>query len=190
VETLIVCLGNERVCDDGIAAVVGKVLQSLPLPPQVTVRTPARVSFDLIDKVAMADQLVVVDAIRSGEEVGTCTVADVTDLPAALASSECAHREGVSQILDFVRYIACDGTPRRVAIAAIEGKQFLSCGTSFSDEVWAEVPRLVDLILLYVGASVEARMAVTDACRRLRAPECSADEAWSLQPDSVQRLAI
>lgn len=189
-ETLIVCLGNERVCDDGIAAVVGKVLQSVPLPPQVTVRTPTTVSFDLIDKVAMADQVLVVDAIRSGEEAGTCTVAEVTEIPASLASSECAHRENVAQILDFVRYVACDEPPRRVAIAAIEGKQFLSCATSFSDEVWAAVPRLVDLILLYVGASVEARMAVKDACRRLRAPECGANEAWSLEPDSTQRLAV
>jgi hydrogenase maturation protease len=190
VETIIVCLGNERVCDDGIAAVVGKVLQSVPLPPEVTVRIPARVSFDLIDKIAMADQVVVVDAIRSGEEVGTCTVADVTEIPAAQASSECAHREGVLQILDFVRYIACDENPRRVAIAAIEGKQFLSYATSFSDEVWAAVPRLVDLILLYVGASVEARMAVKDVCARLRAPECAADEAWSVPPESRQRMAV
>jgi hydrogenase maturation protease len=148
------------------------------------------VSFDLIDKVAMAEQVVVVDAIRGGEEVGTCTVADVTEIPPALASSECAHQEGVLQILDFVRYIGCDGNTRRVAIAAIEGKQFLSCGTSFSDEVWAAVPRLVDLVLLYVGATVEARLAAKDVCRRMRSPECRADEAWPAQQDSAQRLAI
>lgn len=189
-ETLIVCFGDERVCDDGVGALVARVLQSLPLPPKVTVRTPEKVSFDLLDKVAVADQLVVVDAVRTGDAAGTCTVADVTELPAGLASSECSHQEGVSQILDFVRYVACDGNPRRAAIAAIEGKQFLSCGTAFSDEVWSAVPRLVDLILLYVGATVEARMAVKDLCVRLRAPDCAADQAWSAPSQRRALLAV
>lgn len=139
---------------------------------------PAKVSFDLLDKVAMAEQLIVVDAIHSGEVPGTCTVADVTEIPASVASSECAHRAGVAQVLDFVRYVACDGPPRRVAIAAIEGKEFLRCGTTFSEDVWAAIPRVVDLILLYVGAAVQARIAVKDVCRHLREAASLSDEGW------------
>ena len=179
-------------CDDGVGVLVGRVLQSVTLPRNVSVKIVSKVSFDLLDRITTADQLVLVDALGSGEEPGTCTVADVTEIPAALASSECAHRAGVLQILDFLRYVACDGNSRRVAIAAIEGKQFLSCGTEFSDEVWAAVPRLVDLVLLYVGATVEARTAVKDVCRLLSTPgrdDADAD-AWAWDADCPELVAM
>jgi hydrogenase maturation protease len=187
VETLIVCLGNERVCDDGVAALVGRVLQSLSLPPNVSVKTAQEVSFDLLDRIATVDQLVLVDALASGEKPGTCTVADVTAIPAALASSECAHRPGIFQILDFVHSMACDDTPHRVAIATIEGKQFWRCGTSLSEEVREAVPRLVDLVLLYVGATVEARAAVHDACHRL---SLSDENVWWMAGSCDDLVAI
>jgi hydrogenase maturation protease len=178
------------VCDDGVGVLVGRVLQSVTLPANVSVKTVSRVSFDLLDRIATTDQLVLVDALGSGDEPGTCTVADVTDIPAALASSECAHRAGVLQILDFVRYVACDGNLGRVAIATIEGKQFLSCGTRFSEEVWAAVPRLVDLVLLYVGAAVEARTAVKDVCRRLSGAGRQEAEIWALEDDCGELVAM
>lgn len=168
VNTLILCLGNERVCDDGIAAVVGRAMQALPLPAHVTVKVGSKISFDLLDDIATTDQLVLVDALNSGGEPGMCTVVDVSELPALVASSECAHGTSVSHILDFVRYLACDGAACGVAIAGIEGRQFLSCGTGFSEEVWAAVPKLVDLVLLFVGAKVEARTMATEICRDLR----------------------
>jgi hydrogenase maturation protease len=184
VKTLILCLGDEKVRDDGIAAVAGRLLQSLPLPSNVAVKVAASVSFDLLDEIATSDQLVLVDALASGGEVGTCTVVDVSDLASHMAASECAHCATVSQILEFARYLAGGDNPYGVAIAGVEGGQFMSYGTSFSDPVWAAVPRLVDLILLFVGAGIEARTMVKESCRRmgLRAeqPACiaPADYRW------------
>lgn len=166
--TLIVCLGNERVSDDGVGAVVGHALRLLPLPANVEVRTVSKISFDLLDRVAASDQLVLVDALGSAGEPGTCTVVDVTDLPPALGSSECAHCATALQLLDFVRYVACEDGARRVAIAGIEGRQFLRYGASLSEDIWAAVPRMVDLILLFVGATVQARGLVREVCERLR----------------------
>ena len=119
--------------------------------PMLRSRSAARSPFDLLDDIATTDQLVLVDALNSGGEPGMCTVVDVSELPALVASSECAHGTSVSHILDFVRYLACDGAACGVAIAGIEGRQFLSCGTGFSEEVWAAVPKLVDLVLLFGG---------------------------------------
>ncbi len=169
-ETLIVCLGSERVCDDGIGAIVAQVLNLLPLPSEVTVKTAARVSFDLLDEIATADKIVLVDALDNGVEPGACTVVDVSDLPAAIASSECAHSATVLQTIDFVRYVACGSSPASVAIAGVQGRQFLCYGTSFSPEVWSAIPRLVDLILLFIGAKVEARTMVRDLCEHLAGP--------------------
>ena len=177
-ETLIVCLGNERISDDGIGAVVGKVLRAVSLPANVTVCLASQVTFDLLDKIATAEQVVLVEALACAGEPGSCTVVDVSDLPAGVASSECLHRAEVSQILDFVRYLACEGNPSGVAVAGIEARHSGSYGAAFSEAVWSAVPRLVDLILLYVGARVEARTAVREAFIRLTAPDAETTDAW------------
>jgi hydrogenase maturation protease len=190
VKTLILCLGDENVRDDGIAAVAGRLLLSLPLPSNVAVKVGARVSFDLLDAIASSEQLVLMDALASGADVGTCTVVDVGDLASHVAASECAHRATVSQVLEFARYLAGGSNPYKVAIAGIEGGQFMSCGTSFSDPVWSAVPRLVDLVLLFVGAGIEARTTVKEACKRLGLPDgrqtyiTPADYCW------VDRVAV
>jgi hydrogenase maturation protease len=180
VQTLIVCLGNERVCDDGIGARVGRILQSLTLPSDVDVTVMATLRFDLLDALADAERLVVVDALAMGmgAEPGMCTVADVTELPAAVASADCAHRAAVSDIIDLARQVSNEGTLQNIMIAGIEGKQFLDYGSLFSDEVVAATPRLVDLILLAIGSKVEVRAMVKDACRRFSASGSVVLRSW------------
>ena len=170
VKTLIVCMGNEHVCDDGIGARVGRVLADLPLPSNVAVITIQKLRFELLDDLAGVDSLILVDALATGGEVGQCTVVDVTNHPSSLASGDCAHQMLVGQILELARYVACGDERRPVTIAGIEGKQFLRFG-DFSEEVLAAVPRLVDLILLVVGARLQARNMVKEVCRRLTCAE-------------------
>ncbi len=179
-QTLIVCLGNERVCDDGIGARVGRILQSLPLPSDVQVAVMATLRCDLLDSLAEAERLVVVDALAMGmgAEPGMCTVADVSELPAAVACADCLHRALVSDVIDLARQVSCDGTLPNVTIAGVEGKRFLDAGSLFSDEVVTATPRLVDLILLAIGAKVEVRAMVKDACRRFSAPSSTLLRPW------------
>jgi hydrogenase maturation protease len=167
VQTLIVCLGNERVCDDGIGARVGRILQSLPLPSDVTIAFVQSVRLQLLDQLAEADRVILVDALSSGAEAGTCTVADVTEIPAAIACVDCAHAKTVANVMDLVRHVSCDGGMPQIDIAGIEGKQFLACGGDFSEEVNRATPRLVDLLLLTVGAGLSARRMVKDVWRGL-----------------------
>ena len=189
-ETLIVCLGIEHISDDGIGAVVGKVLQSVALPSNVAVCLAPQITFELLDKIASAKQLVLVEALACSVEPGTCTVVDVTDLPPLLASSECTHRAEVSQILDFVRYVECDGGPSLVAIAGIEARQSACYGGLFSEAVWTAVPRLVDLVLLYIGARLEARTAVKEAFGKLTLHEDTQTEDWRSGADFHGLLAV
>lgn len=165
-------------CDDGIGARVARILLSLPLPAGVTVTTVQRLRIDLLDELATADRLIVVDALSTGEEPGTCTVADVTEIPAAIASSECVHNTSVCHIIEVARHILCDGDTYRVAIAGIEGKQSLVYGSEFSDEVVAAIPRLVDLLLLTLGARVETRAMVKEACQRFSQRDSDLPETW------------
>jgi hydrogenase maturation protease len=162
------------VCDDGIGARVGRILRSLPLPSDVAVTVVQGIGLDLSDALAAAEQLIVVDALDSEAEPGTCTVADVTELPAATVGTGCAHESYVAQIIEMARQLSCDGVLKSVTLAGIERKLTLGFCTGFSDEVTAAVPRLVDLILLTVGAELDARVKVKETCRRFVVPTSGA----------------
>jgi hypothetical protein len=88
------------------------------------------------------------------------------------------HNTSVCHIIEVARHILCDGDTYRVAIAGIEGKQHLAYGAEFSDEVVAAFPRLVDLLLLTVGARVETRAMVKEACQRLSDSDSDIPETW------------
>jgi len=167
VETLIVCLGNERVCDDGIGARAGRILESLPLPDGVTVTKVQSLHIGLLDQLAESERLLIIDALSTGAEPGMCTVADVTELPSGTASADCAHARTVANIMDLVRHVSCDSAAPSIDIAGIQGKQFMMYGAEFSAEVSRALPRLVDLVLLTVGAQLASRAMVRDVCREL-----------------------
>ena len=153
-------------------------MQSLPLPAEVTITLVRKLGIDLLDELAAAERIIIVDALATGEEPGTCTVADVTEIPASIASSECAHRTSVCHIIEVARHVLCDGVSPGVAIAGVEGKQFLAYGAPFSDEVAAAIPRLVDLLLLTMGAKVETRAMVGEVCHRFSDPDSNAPKVW------------
>ena len=157
-------------CDDGIGARVGRILQALPLPSDVAVLPVQRIGLELLDALAEAEHLMVVDALTSTTEPGTCTVSDVSELPAGTVSAGCAHSGTVQQIIELARQISCDETLQYLTIAGIERAQALVCGEGFSEAVRAAVPRLVDLILLTIGARLEARTMVRETCRNFVLP--------------------
>lgn len=121
---------------------------------------------DLIDQLAGAERWIVVDALTTGSPPGTCTLADVTGFPARTVAEGCAHPIKAAQLIDLARDLACDGTPQEVTIAGIEREASCSDGPVMSDEVTAAVPRLVDLILLAVGAGLQARIMLDEVCGR------------------------
>ena len=70
--TRILCLGNELVRDDGVGIRIGRILMSLPLPADVRVELAPQLGFDLLDAVAGAERVILVDAMSTGRAVGTC----------------------------------------------------------------------------------------------------------------------
>jgi hydrogenase maturation protease len=184
VQTLIVCVGNEQVCDDGIGARVGRILQSLPLPPDVAVLSLERIGIGLLDALAGAAHVVVVDALATEGEPGASTVADVTELHPATVGSGCAHRATVTEIVTLARQVWSGEAFPAMTLAGIERKQSLAIGEGFSSEVLAAVPRMVDLLLLTVGARLEARTMVKQVCRHFVVP---ADGAFAYVPGEEPR---
>jgi hydrogenase maturation protease len=167
-KTLILCLGDERLADDGIGAEIGRALQSLSLPADIQVRMVPRLSLELLDDLAGADHLVIVDALVDGAEPGTCTVVDVTQHGAGVVATGCCHASNVRDLIDLAREVAPGGIECAITIAGVEWGQRDRCGAEFSSAVLAAVPRLLDLLLLVTGAGLKIRLLAADTFRQNR----------------------
>lgn len=168
--TLILCLGDERIADDGIGAEIGRILQSLSLPESIQVRVAARLRMDILDELAAVDQLVIVDALAGDAKPGSCTVADVTQHTAAVVASGCYHASDVRDLIHLAREVAPAGTECSVTIAGVEGEYRERHGWVFSHAARSAVPRLVDLLLMVTGAGLKIRLLASDTLRLEQRP--------------------
>jgi hydrogenase maturation protease len=169
--TLILCLGNEHVADDGIGAEIGRTLQSLSLPEDIQVRVVPRLRLDLLDDLADVDHLVIVDALTADAEPGTCTVVDVSQHCAAVVASGCYHTNDVRDLIHLAREVAPGDPACTVTIAGVACEHSDRYGTGFSNAVFSAIPRLVDLVLMVTGAGLKSRLLAAETLRPERPPQ-------------------
>ncbi len=176
--TLILCLGNELVSDDGIGAKIGRLLQDLPLPKEIQVKVVPRLCLDLLDELAGLDHLVIVDALTANAEPGTCTVVDVTQECAAVVASGCCHERDVRDLIHLAREVVPTGPEWAITIAGVEQEHHDRYGAGFSRNVLSAVPRLVDLVLMVTGAGLKYRLLASETLRQDELPRRAAPSAY------------
>jgi Ni,Fe-hydrogenase maturation factor len=119
--TMILCLGHERLWSDDIAARVGRILKVLPLPSPMMVRIVPRLDWDSVDAIADCDQTIVVDAMDSRQEPGTCFVEEASQDSAPTFRLYCRHRQMVNDIVELDRLLATEGSRKRLVFIGVEG---------------------------------------------------------------------
>jgi hydrogenase maturation protease len=191
--TLILCVGNESISDDGIGARIGEILQSLPLPANIQVDVVARLRLDVLDQLVDVDHLVIVDGLTAEAEPGTSTVVDVTGHSAAVVASGCCHSRDVADIIRLARDVAPDGAEFMITIAGVRVEHVDRYGATFSQAVLSAVSRIVDLLLLTTGAGLQLRLFAAESLRQSdrqsdrisREPSafCSWREGYELSPN-------
>jgi hydrogenase maturation protease len=164
--TLILCIGNERLSDDGIGAEIGRILHALPLPEGIQVKVVQRLRLDLLDELSEVDHLVIVDALNADAEPGTCTVVDVSQHCAAVVASGCCHTNDVRDLLHLAREVTPGGLECAITIAGVEREQQDRHGAGFSTAVLSAIPRLVDLLLMVTDAGLKIRLLASETLRQ------------------------
>lgn len=166
--TVIVCLGNELASDDGIGIRVARVLAALALPAGVTLEVRPNLGFGLLDAMATAERVILVDAMSSGRVAGTCVVSDADSLtrsgtgPSAVAP--CCHLFGIADVLAVARRLSPSQTAASVTVVGVEGLCFADCSTALSDAVRAALPVAVGHVIDLIGAGDELRCRSREAC--------------------------
>jgi hydrogenase maturation protease len=155
--TRILCVGNELVRDDGVGIRVGEILRRLPLPADVSVELAPHLGFDLLDVVASADRIVLVDAMATGRPAGTCVTMEGQAIERYSGGSSISHALGIAELMELARKLAPERPAASLSFVGVEGVAFSDYGTELSPEVAAAIPEAVDAVLRAIGASDELR---------------------------------
>ncbi len=98
----------------------------------------------LLDDLAGADAVILVDAVATGKPAGTLRVFDPIPNTSLSAAEKTAHGFGIAESISLARKTGAR-LPERLILIGIEGGQY-ELGRSLSDPVRAALPLAVDKI--------------------------------------------
>ncbi|HEX7598919.1 MAG TPA: hydrogenase maturation protease [Polyangia bacterium] len=165
-DTRVLCLGNELVRDDGVGIRVGRILMELSLPPDVRIELAPHLGFDLIEVVAGADQVVLVDAMSTGRAPGTCVTMKGTAIERYSAGAAASHTIGIAELMALAHRLAPARGPAALHFVGVEGVSFEEYGLELSPAVEAALPAAVEAVLRVLGANAALLTAGREASLR------------------------
>ena len=119
--TLFLCIGNPDRGDDAAGLLVANALRAMR--PTARIVTLGGNAADILNAITDCDDVVLIDAARSGAPAGTLhRVDDVTGGTLPWAHSPSSHGLGVAEALGLARALGV--LPRRCVVYAIEGACF------------------------------------------------------------------
>ncbi len=149
--TLVLCLGNDVLRDDGVGwEVAAELERAACLPPDVDVSRSALAGLYLLDALSGYDRAVVVDAIKTGlHQPGT-----VLSFPFdALRTDEgpSPHAVGLPAVVRLGRQSGVP-LPGRIHIVAIEVEDMSTVAEGLTPRVAAAVPAAAEAVRAALGA--------------------------------------
>ncbi|MGL1930440.1 MAG: hydrogenase maturation protease [Desulfotalea sp.] len=147
ISTLIVCIGNDFVADDGIGQVIYSELLKQNLPDHCRIVFLGLGGVDLIEKMDGEQKLIVVDAVQFGAETGTIHKFDWLSLPALDHRPVSGHGIGVREALEICSKLYPERLPKMSWLIGVEGECFDQLGTGLSPAVSKVIPDAVASIM-------------------------------------------
>jgi hydrogenase maturation protease len=152
VRALVIGLGNPDRGDDAVGLHVARRVAAEHVDVRVLeLDDPS----DALDSWALADTVVVADAVTSGGDPGDIHVVDVVagTLPAGSWASGGTHALGLAAVVELAR--ALGRLPRKLLLVGVEAGRF-DHGTPMSDAVAAAVPAAAIAVLAAIDGGGEA----------------------------------
>lgn len=139
---LILGLGNVLCRDDGLGiAAVEELCRRYEAPAGVAILDGGTLGLALLAHVGDADDLVLVDAIRTETPAGSLVRLSGDEVAPAVRERLSVHQIGVADLLDGMRWLGL--RPRNLVLLGLV-PETLEVGVGCSPAVAAALPRLVD----------------------------------------------
>lgn len=145
--SLVVCIGNDLVSDDGAGKAVYVSLERSRLPVGTRLEYLGLGGIDLLEELDGEERLVVVDAVQFGSSPGTVHILDWAGLPYMEPRPVSGHGIGIREAIEVGRRLYPEKAPLYIHLVGIEGRCFDQLGQGLSPEVEAAVPKAVAAVL-------------------------------------------
>ena len=142
-KTVVLCLGNPYLRDDGVGVAVANELQRRDLGDGTIVRAHHTFDLWLLSEFSGASRLIIVDAVRSGSGPGTVTEYEVAPRQGPLTSLPGLHSLELHDLIDFASRMGLLSCP--LTIIGVEPKD-CEVGEGLSPEVERSIPEVVALV--------------------------------------------
>lgn len=142
-KSLVICIGNDLVADDGVGSKIHQQLLEKNLSPSVRLLFLGLGGLDLIEQMEGEENLIVVDAVQFGVDAGTVHNIAWKDLPHMDHRPVSGHGIGVREALDICKRLYPERMPKKCSLIGIEGSCFNELGGSLSPAVASSVPKAI-----------------------------------------------
>jgi hydrogenase maturation protease len=140
---VIIGIGNLILQDEGIGVHAVRALEKLALPPHVEVIDGGTATMELLSVMRDAKRIIVIDALKGGEEPGTIYRLSPEDLVIDAERPLSLHQVGLLEVLGMARQLG--GNPA-VVIIGVE-PQAIGWGTELTPVVAARLPQVIEAVL-------------------------------------------
>jgi len=144
-KVLVLGIGNLVMSDDGIGVkVVQRMQREYCFAESVEIMDGGTLGLDLLPKLEGIDRLLVVDAVETGEQPGTCIRLSGAELPIALETKVSPHQMGLKDLLSVAELLG-HSPPEMVLIGVQPGS--IEMDTELTPAIEAKVDELIRMIL-------------------------------------------
>ena len=140
--TLIVGIGSEILCDDGVGIHVIRQLRLQPIAATINMIELGTAGLALLDTVKGFDRLVIVDAIQTGAEPGTVHVLTGDEIVKASHLGP-THEADLPTVLALGRVLGDDVMPSEVIVFAVEAEDIATFSEDLSPAVAEAIPNVI-----------------------------------------------
>jgi hydrogenase maturation protease len=147
---IVLGLGNILLSDEGVGVRAIEQLQhDYLLPPEVRVIDGGTCGMELLEDLAGAEHLIIVDAVRSGKPPASVVRIANKDVPVFFKTKLSPHQIGLSDVLATL--VLTDEQPGEVTVIGVEPFS-LATGMALTEPVAAQLPLVVAQLVAELGA--------------------------------------
>jgi hydrogenase maturation protease len=141
-------VGNVLMADEGVGVhVVQELGRRYEFAPEVQLIDGGTSGMEMLDDLARADRLIIVDAMKGGRAPGAIVTLTGDEVPVFFTRKLSPHQIALSDVLAALRVM--DQAPGETVLIGVEPAS-LDLSMELSPRVAAAVPRVVDLVVTAV----------------------------------------
>jgi hydrogenase maturation protease len=142
---LVLGVGNILLHDEGVGVrVIERLLADYDFPENVELMDGGTLGVRLLDPIAQADHVIVVDAVRNGEPPGTLYYLDADFLATRVSFKNSLHQADMVDTLAYAEML--DKRPPAV-IVGVEPEDISPWGLELTETVRAQLPEMCRRVL-------------------------------------------